>query len=109
MVPVSKDILAAGRNADGTYDGRKVLSALTGGKLSPDDVQSAFNDAKANIEAWRNCPAPHHVVDRIDGKMPTKFRCRHCGATKGTDILSYIEGFVAAGGDGSAVWPEWGR
>ncbi|AHE55996.1 hypothetical protein [Sphingomonas sanxanigenens] len=97
------------RNPDGTYDGRKVLSELSGGRISPGEVQSIFDQVKANGEAWRNCPAPHHVVDRIEGKLPTKFRCRHCGATKGTEIIFYIEGFVAAGGDGKAVWPEWDR
>ena len=101
------DILAAGRNANGTYDGTKVLSALTGGWLSPADVRSAFDDAQANIAAWRDCPAPHHVVDRIGEGFPMKFRCRHCGGTKGSEIVNYISGYVAAGGKGSDIWSEW--
>jgi hypothetical protein len=103
------DILDTGRNADGTYDGRKVLSALSGGKLSPGDVQSIFEQVKANKAAWDNCPAPHHVVDRIGDGFPMKFRCRHCGGTKGSEIVRYIEGYVAAGGTGSDIWSEWGK
>lgn len=101
------DLLAAGRNSDGTYDGRKVLSALSGGRLSPEDVQSAFQAAKANKVAWDSCPAAHHVVDRVGDGFPMKFRCRHCGATRGSEIVAYIRGYEANGGNGSDIWPEW--
>jgi len=103
------DILASGRNADGTYDGTKVLSALSGGRLSPGDVTSIWEEVKANKAAWDACPAPHHVIDRVGDKHPMKFRCRHCGGTKGTEIVQYIKGFEANGGDGSEIWSEWGK
>jgi hypothetical protein len=94
------------RNPNGTYDGTKVLSALTGGTLSPKDVHGLWDEVKANIDAWKNCPAPWHVVDQIEGKIPAKFQCRTCGAiTDGGKMLAYIEGFEAAGGDKRAVWP----
>jgi len=106
---MSEDIRAIGLNADGTYDGTKVLSALSGGKLSPIDVKSIFEEVKANIAAWDSCPAPHHVIEQIGDTHPMKFRCVHCGGTKGTEVVQYIKGFEANGGDGSAIWSEWGK
>jgi hypothetical protein len=106
---MAEDILAAGRNPNGTYDGRKVLSALTGGRVSPQEIQSAFEAVKANKAAWANCPAPHHVVDRIGKGFPMKFRCRHCSATCGSEIVHYIQGYEARGGVGRDIWSEWDR
>lgn len=106
---MADDILAVGRDPNGTYDGTKVLSALSGGRLSPADIGSAFAEVMANKAALKGCPAPHHVVDQVEGKFPMKFRCRHCGGVQGSEIVRYIEGYAAAGGKGSDIWSEWGK
>jgi hypothetical protein len=43
----------------------------------------------ANRAAWDACPAPYHVVDKINDGEPPLFKCRYCHATIGADFAAY--------------------
>lgn len=85
-------------------DGREVLSRISG--LPKQEVQSIWEEVKENHRRWRSCPRHRFSTPEGGVTIGTKLVCECCGATADlVKISTYIEGYVAAGGNPDDVWP----
>lgn len=69
------------------------------------DMRDIFHAVRANRERLKNCPGHLFVEPYVFGK---KMRCCKCdGEMRGEELSSYMDGYIAAGGDPVAVWPAY--
>lgn len=68
--------------------------------------KSIWEEVKANSAKRKACKL--HRIDPKAYKFGRKVTCLNCTAwMAATDLMYYVEGYQAAGGDPSDVWPGW--
>lgn len=75
--------------------------------LGPDEIQRIFREARANQGRLRSCPR-HRFDEPVDAaNLRQQPMCIECGGEmRRTDVLVYADGYAAAGGDRSDIWPQ---
>jgi hypothetical protein len=70
-------VMDGARNPDGTYDGTKVMAAVTG--LSRDTITELAQKARDNVARLHACV--DHVFEPTGPLHPIRqrYRCKHCG------------------------------
>ncbi|HCG6030271.1 TPA: hypothetical protein ACX3EJ_001026 [Vibrio parahaemolyticus] len=71
------------------------------------NAQKILQDIKKNNKKLDSCN-----VHQFEGGDPLpfgmKYKCKKCGGEmKGTDVLWYITGYEAAGGNADDIYPNW--
>lgn len=69
------------------------------------NARKIWEEVKANSAKLNSCK-----IHKFSGPATIGRRkiCESCGGELSlTDILSYVKGYQAAGGNAADVWPEW--
>ena len=68
------------------------------------DFDNLFAKIKENRRKLTACT--RHRIDPATYKFGKKMTCLNCGGEiDGPELLSYVRGYEAAGGDGEDIWP----
>lgn len=75
-------------------------------RISGVEARQLWEEVKANAAALDACKG-HRFKDE-DVAPGEKHHCRACGGKMSIgDVMNYIRGYQAAGGDANDVWPGW--
>lgn len=76
--------------------------------LSKEEFHRIAEEVKANNRRLASCD--QHMFPIQARKFREKFQCFHCkGEMDAGRVISYCQGFEAAGGDPRRVWGEYQR
>lgn len=76
--------------------------------MTADEIDELAGKIRADTAAWNACPK--HRFPRLPGNGPlsTRVRCEVCGVERMlVDVVEYVRGYAAAGGDPDDVLPGW--
>ena len=76
--------------------------------LTREESLQIWEDVKKNTARLKACPK--HMFPIQHRRFGEKFECFHCkGKMDIGSVLSYCQGFEAAGGNAREIWGEWKR
>ena len=69
------------------------------------EYQKIFEEVRRNRKRLDNCTR-HEIDPPKPYKLGMKLTCKRCaGQIDGPELLSYVRGYAAAGGNPDDVWP----
>ena len=82
------------------------LSNVTG--LPKEQVSSIWDQVQANLKQLRSCKRHTFLIPKGRIGLNDDLHCGKCGGTmRHVSVRTYVDGYIAAGGDPEDVWPGW--